>query len=279
MPRARRQGRRRPRTGRRRVRRRHPQHRGRRRSSNDDLTAARRRTARAAPAARRGWRRRRRARPWPAAHGAVTLSGGHGDDRFTTEGRADRSIWVRAMTPGSSRSRPCSLARWASRAATERRRSRLRGHAEPGIALSGGAGDDDIQTQIYESTTPMDVACGPGNDRTRVRLAERLGGGRRAVHAGRRRHAGRGLQRGRGELLARRRHGLRVFRRRRRSLRRARLAPGDRRRRAGRRQRGRLGTERGPVLLTAARQRHADAAAGPGITLDGGDGDDGSAWQ
>ena len=51
------------------------------------------------------------------------------------------------------------------------------GHAEPGISLSGGAGDDDIATQIYESTTGMDIACGPGNDRTRVRLADRLGEG------------------------------------------------------------------------------------------------------
>jgi hypothetical protein len=53
----------------------------------------------------------------------------------------------------------------------------ITGHAERGIALSGGAGNDAISGDLYESTNGMDVSCGPGNDRTRLRLADRLGDG------------------------------------------------------------------------------------------------------
>ncbi len=50
----------------------------------------------------------------------------------------------------------------------------ISGHAEPSITLSGGAGDDTITAQLFESDNGMAVFCGPGVDRTRLRLADNL---------------------------------------------------------------------------------------------------------
>lgn len=53
----------------------------------------------------------------------------------------------------------------------------LSGHAERGISLSGGAGDDAIVEDLYEAAPGIDVACGPGADRTRLRQSDRTGDG------------------------------------------------------------------------------------------------------
>ena len=51
------------------------------------------------------------------------------------------------------------------------------GRGKPGIALSGGAGDDEINVATTGSGPGTDIACGPGNDITRVLLADRPGDG------------------------------------------------------------------------------------------------------
>jgi hypothetical protein len=43
--------------------------------------------------------------------------------------------------------------------------------------LSGGAGDDTIHVEAHERRPGFDVICGPGNDRTFLRLADRPGDG------------------------------------------------------------------------------------------------------
>lgn len=49
--------------------------------------------------------------------------------------------------------------------------------SKPGVVLSGGAGDDTIQVEAHERRPGFDVICGPGNDRTFLRLADRPGDG------------------------------------------------------------------------------------------------------
>ena len=51
------------------------------------------------------------------------------------------------------------------------------GESRPGISVSGDAGDDDITVQTFRGRPGVDIACGPGNDRTSLRLSDRPGDG------------------------------------------------------------------------------------------------------
>ena len=51
------------------------------------------------------------------------------------------------------------------------------GESKPGISVSGDAGDDEIAVQTFRGGAGVDVACGPGNDRTSLRLSDRPGDG------------------------------------------------------------------------------------------------------
>lgn len=51
------------------------------------------------------------------------------------------------------------------------------GHSRPGVTLSGGRGNDRIQVDNWDAGPGLDIACGTGNDSTRLRLSDRPGDG------------------------------------------------------------------------------------------------------
>ncbi|MDA0182458.1 hypothetical protein OJ997_19270 [Solirubrobacter phytolaccae] len=92
--------------------------------------------------------------------GAGTLDGGAGGDALETH-LADGSPAGPLLVAGGE----------------GQDRIHVDGHSRPGITLTGGSGNDRFTHFIYESDHGMDVSCGPGDDRTVLRLADRMGDG------------------------------------------------------------------------------------------------------
>ncbi|MDA0172333.1 hypothetical protein OJ998_24735 [Solirubrobacter taibaiensis] len=107
---------------------------------------------------------------------SVTVDAGDGSDRVSviaSTGTIDLGLGEDHADAQFSK----GVGRFAVEGGEGRDTIAVRGTSKTGISLSGGSGDDEIRVQTAPRGAGIDIACGPGNDSTWLRLADRPGDG------------------------------------------------------------------------------------------------------